>query len=71
MGSTAECRSYDGPNNREILRALDELRMKNIGTFSLGEGSALLSQTGSIDRAAETKLEAGLPVGVTHRCSDI
>ena len=40
--------------------------MKNIGTFSLGEGSALLSQTGSIDRAAETKLEAGLPVGLQH-----
>ena len=43
----------------QILRDLDELRMKNIGTFSPDEGSALLlSQSGSIDRAAEAKLEA-------------
>ena len=43
----------------QILRDLDELRMKNVGIFSPDEGSALLfSQSGSIDRAAEAKLEA-------------
>ena len=43
-----------------------ELKMKNIGTFSPGEGSALLSKSGSIDRAAGGKPGYLLVSSMTH-----